>query len=151
MARKLLLRRSAACTLSTTLPHQEGAFLARAPRQRSLPLLAELTTSFLLLGAPKSPTAIPHSCFQPPSSLSFRPLICSWPAAEAQSLPLWACWKGERVLLPEVLGKLAETPELAPAPARGTQSPRVPRDDLDKPHLPGRKARCSRRARHLEF
>lgn len=51
------------------------------------------------------------------------------------------------MLLPEVLGKLAETPELAPAPARGTQSPRVPRDDLDKPHLPGWKARCSRRAR----
>lgn len=39
------------------------------------------------------------------------------------------------MLLPEVLGKLAETPGLAPAPARGTQSLRVPRDDLDRPTI----------------
>lgn len=51
------------------------------------------------------------------------------------------------MLLPEVLGKLEETPELAPVPAMRTQSPCIPRDDLDKPHLQGWNARCSRRAR----
>lgn len=36
----------------------------------------------------------------------------------APGLPLWACWEGESVLLPVVLGELADTPEVAPAPAR---------------------------------
>lgn len=38
-------------------------------------------------------------------------------------LPLWACWYGEKVLVPEVLGKMAEMPEVAPAPAIWTETP----------------------------
>lgn len=98
--------------------------------ERSLPLLVEIMTTFPLLH-------YSSSLFPASFLLLSKPLISSWLAAEANSLPLWACWNGERVLLPEVLGKLAETTELAPAPTRRTQSPRVPWDDLDKPHLQG--------------
>lgn len=55
------------------------------------------------------------------------------------------------MLLPEVLGKLAETPGLAPAPARETQSLRVPQDDLDRPHLRGLKQGVAADPGDLEF
>lgn len=38
------------------------------------------------------------------------------------SLPLWACWKGDKVLPPEVLEEWAETPEVAPTPVRRTDN-----------------------------
>ena len=38
-------------------------------------------------------------------------------AGTCPPLPLWASWGGDRVLLPGVRGKLAETPEAAPTPA----------------------------------
>lgn len=49
----------------------------------------------------------------------------------APSLPLWACWKGDKVLPPEVLEEWAETPEVAPTPARRRDNLR----DLAKRHL----------------
>lgn len=39
-------------------------------------------------------------------------------------------------MLPEVLGELAETPEVAPVPAERTKSPCFPQNDLLQPHLP---------------
>ena len=55
-------------------------------------------------------------------------------AGTLAALPLWASWDGDRVLLPGVRRKLAETPETAPTPV-GTAVTMGPSKGPGRPSL----------------
>lgn len=117
---------------TTPAPWNRSASLAarslvRAPSETPAPLLADISTPQRVGCWRDSPIGEARGKGSQPSrgvpiSLHSRlhPACLLGGCQPPRPLPLWACWKGDRVLPPKALGTLAETPGLAPAPARGT-------------------------------